>query len=655
MKKVLYILALGLSGSFSSGAATGDTTWVQATMAQLSWNGNYDSMIVLPPAHAKSYRAIYMVFTLGKYMCGGSGYCGDWDYTVQNYLMLKDGRSFELGRFITPYANAGAPRTPWTWQQHYVYDITDFEPILHDTATLRVAYSGYSGGFTADVKFMFIEGGPDRDVIAVKKLWGGSWGYGGSPSINVHFPPVSDIAPSGAKAADMKFTVTGHGSDANGCCEFAPHNYSVLLNSSTVETTRIWRDNCGSNELYPQSGTWIYERGNWCPGATVYANTHHLPRISAGANFNVGIAFEDYTGGGSYTCEAVLFYYGALKKVLDASLDQIIAPTNDENTFRENPTCASPVVKVKNRGASDITSITFEYGTDAKAMRNYTWRGSLKTFDDAEVTMPPMGQLNNIAGDTGMHKFTVRITAVNGTVDADSNNNVMYSSFRTAPLWPTSFLIALKTNVEAKGDTLSETNWTIYDLKDSVVRKHTGARVNTSYVDTVNLDPGCYKLVVKDGGCDGLHWWVWDNNPSEGINAGSFIVKKLTGTNIPLNGMVYTGVYSYDFGCGFTQYFSTGIPPVSHVGVTNISSTPVAIVAYPNPARDVVNVDISGIDGVNGTIHIIDALGRLVAESVCTTEHTAINVSSLMNGVYSVLYVNDASGNKLTARLLIVK
>ena len=45
--------------------------------------------------------------------------------------------------------------------------------------------------------------------------------------------------------------------------------------------TFLWRDDCGKNEVYPQTGTWVYNRGNWCPGAVVrrivqpLTNTHH--------------------------------------------------------------------------------------------------------------------------------------------------------------------------------------------------------------------------------------------------------------------------------------------------------------------------------------------------------------------------------------------
>ncbi len=284
MKKYLYLLLFALCCNTVSKAAPGDTTWVQANNVDLPWYGSYDTSIVFPTA-GKSYRAIYMIFTLGKYMCpAGSTYCGDWDYTVQNYLITPGGQSYEIGRLITPYANAGAPRTPWSWLQHYVYDVTDYAPILHDSATMRIFFSGYSGGFTGNIMFAFIEGTPDRQVTGIKRLWGGSYSYGdtshlGTHDINLHFLPVTDTAPEFTEAATLKFTVTGHGSDPNYCNEFCSHHYYVFLNGTQIDSYVIWRPNCGMNELYPQSGTWLYERANWCPGAIVYSEYHKLPGV----------------------------------------------------------------------------------------------------------------------------------------------------------------------------------------------------------------------------------------------------------------------------------------------------------------------------------------------------------------------------------------
>ena len=41
-------------------------------------------------------------------------------------------------------------------------------------------------------------------------------------------------------------------------------------------TQEIWRDDCGENPLYPQGGTWIYDRANWCPGDKATTREHEL-------------------------------------------------------------------------------------------------------------------------------------------------------------------------------------------------------------------------------------------------------------------------------------------------------------------------------------------------------------------------------------------
>ena len=657
MKKTFILCAILMGFGFFAKAAPGDTTWVQGNITYLDGYGNYDSAVVFPSASAGvTYRKIYMIFTLGKHMCpAGSTYCGDWDYTVQNYLMVPGGDTLEIGRLITPYANAGAPRTPWTWQQHYVYDVTDYATLLHGTEFMRIFYSGYSGGFTANIKFAFIEGTPERTPIAVHRLWDGSWGYGGTPDINSHFPVLTETAPTGTQTATLKFTVTGHGSDANGCCEFAAHNYQVMLNGASVATKTIWRDNCGSAELYPQSGTWLYQRGNWCPGAMVYSNYHDLPGITAGSTFNVAMNFDAYTGGGSYTTDGALIYYGGMNKTLDASLDDIIAPTNDENHFRENPTCGSPVIHVKNTGAATIDSIKFQYGIQDSAMQTFTWVGTLAPLEDTDVTLPILSQYNSISGTAGVYTFVAQIQSVNGMADADPTNDKMASQFVAAPLWPNTFKILFKPNNEATttGGSISETAWAIYDVNNNIVASRTGATINTVYADTINLPlSGSYRLQISDSSCDGLHWWVWDSDPSAGVNAGYLNVKKLPGTNIAMNGYSYSGTYNNDFGCGYTQYFYV---INAAQGITNITSGDVSIEAYPNPAQNVVNVDIAGIQQVNGTIQVLDALGRVVTQTNCYSAHQAINVSQLANGVYTIAYINTASGNRLTTRLLITK
>ncbi|OJW84292.1 MAG: hypothetical protein BGO69_11035 [Bacteroidetes bacterium 46-16] len=653
MRKHFYVLLCALFIGYGAQASPGDTTWVQAHYDKwLDYYNNFDTTVTFPNGSV-TYRKIYMIFTLGKYQCPGNPqYCGDWDYTITNYLMTPSGDTLELARLISPYANAGAPHTPWSWTQRYIYDVTDYYPVLKNSATMRILYSGYSGGFTANVKFAFIEGTPDRDVKGITRLWNGSFGYGNAIPIDTNFQSVNETAPTGTQSTDLKLTITGHGSDNNQCCEFLSRYYEVMLNNNQVAHTDIWRNDCGLNDLYPQSGTWLYERANWCPGALVRPNYHNLPGIVAGNNFDVEINFQPYTGngGGSYTTEAQLFYHGSMNKTVDASLDDIIAPTNYEGSFRANPVCGSPTIHVKNTGATAITSIHFQYGAENEPVTDYTWNGNLNSLQDTIITLPHLPYLDTIS-DNNLHKFTTKIMEVNGNADDDATNNTMSSYFMPAPLWPSQFLVQMKTNSETDQQGNCETTWQIFDQSNNVVAQRITSSINTIYTDTVFLPRGCYKMVVKDGSCDGLHWWVWDQ--VGGVTAGYIQIKKLPFGTISLNGNVNSGTYHDDFGCGFNQYFTT---QGFGVGVENLSATPASVAAYPNPAQSAVTVSISGIANISGTVSLVDALGRTVLTQNCNSTTAILNVANLANGMYTVIYSDRANAEaKLQTRLLIAK
>ncbi len=665
MRKYLYLLLFAISLANISQANPGDTTWVQATNTQLTHYGNFDTITVFPSSAAPTtYRRIYMIFTLGKYMCPGNPqYCGDWDYTVDNYLMTKTGDTVDLGRLITPYANAAAPRTPWAWTQRYIYDVTDFYPLLKDSATIRLAYSGYSWGFSANIKFAFIEGVPDRNVTGITRLWNGYFGYGGATNtMNSHFPVSYDTAPASTQSATLKFIVTGHGSDANQCCEFMPHFYKVFMDSNQLDSVTVWRSDCGANELYPQSGTWLYQRSNWCPGALVYSNFHDLPGIIANSTHNCQILFDStYTsnGGGGYGCDATLFYYQGMNKTLDATLEDVIAPTDYEGHFRENPVCGLPTVQVKNTGATTINSISFQYGIKDSALQTYTWNGELASLSDTVINLPELFMLDSLslAARPDTFTFIAQILQVNGVSDNDQTNDTIYAPFKVAPTWPDSFIITMRTNNQGQngaiGTGLSETDWKLYDMNNNLIASRTNAALTTTYFDTVRLsNRGCYKFIVEDGSCDGLEWWAHAQDGS-GITNGFLTVKKLTTpSTMTFNGNP-TGTYANDFGCGFVQYFTTKQGPL---GIQNVNMTAAGMDIYPNPAQNIVNVSINGITDIKGTIKLIDALGRVVLTESCNAPTHTIHVANFANGMYTLLFV-DASAEdiKLQTRLIIAK
>lgn len=607
MKKDLYLFIIALVSLINTAdAAVGDTTWVQSFHGNFTQYGNFDTGVVFPDG-SKTYRKVYLIFTMGEYSCpSGAQYCHQWDYTVTNYVLTPGGDTLELARFISPYATTGTPGFGPNWQQHYIYDVTDFYPILKDSATMRILYSGYSWGFTGDVKFAFIEGTPERNVVGHDKVWNSNYTYGNLTNIiDSNVKPFALTAPTGTVSAELKLAITGHGYDqATGCCEFdktgAGHAYTVVANN-TVVAQKNMNINCGVSELYPQGGTWLYARaGNWCPGGLVSLAQYKLPGVTAGNNYTVDINFDDtYNGTGSYgiyTIGSSVFYYGGFNKMLDASLEDIIAPTNFEWYRRENPRVSQPVVKVRNTGGTTITSILFQYGVKDSSMSQFIWTGSLAPLRDTVIELPAIMALTNLSlnYNTGNYGFIAQILQVNGQIDNDQSNDTLTSQFSVAPTWPSSFLVKLQTSsIGANGNfgqNPADASWVIKDMNGAVVAQRTNANVTTTYYDTVYLNnAGFYTLSVSTTQCYGLSWWALAGQT--GYTAGAFTVLDYNNGNaqVPLIGNNETNNgYHDDFGCGFVQYFTSygqcvpNPPSITRNGDSLFASTGIAYQWYKN-------------------------------------------------------------------------
>jgi hypothetical protein len=608
MKRHFYLIALALFCMLNTAnASIGDTTWVQGFHGEFTQYGNFDTAVTFPSGSV-TYRKIYMILTLGEYNCvAGSQYCHQWDYDVENYVMTPAGDTLELARFITPYATAGTPGFGAAWKQHYIFDVTDYYTVLKNAATMRIVYSGYSWGFSGDVKFAFIEGMPERNVLGYTKLWNSTYTYGNiADPIDNHLLPDTLIPPAGTQSSELKFAITGHGYDnTSGCCEFdktyAGHTYSVLANNNIVAQYNM-NVTCGESEIYPQGGTWAYGRaGNWCPGGSVQAAQYKLNGLVAGMPNTVDVNFDDtYNGGGAYGIYKIAgtaFYYAGYNKITDASIEDIVAPTNFEWYKRENPRTSIPVIKVRNTGADTVHTILFEYGISGAPLTQYIWVGTLIPSQVSSISLAPLIDLTNLSlnYNTGNFSFIVDIVQVNGQSDNDQSNDTLTSTFSVAPTWPSSFLVKMKTNswgTNSLGSNPSAASWQLTDLYNNVLASRTNNAINTLYNDTVTLNTqSFYALTVSTTNCTGLSWWADAQNYGSSYVAGTFSVLDYNNGNavLPLNGD-YTGAYHDDFGCGFTQYFTTGgqcqagAPTITRTGNILTSSQGVRYQWYVNGA-----------------------------------------------------------------------
>ncbi len=661
MKKFLLGNLLILMLSINGYSNPGDTTWVQVANYNMNNYGTTDFTVALPNGSV-SYRKILYVFTLGTTTCTpGSTYCHQWDYTILNYLFTHTD-SLEIARLITPYANTGVPRFPTGWTQRYIYDITDYYHQLKDTVTFRINYSGYSFGFSANVKIAFIEGVRERDVYGIDKLWDGYFTYGNAADpIANHIPLKVNTVPASTQSSELKYLVTGHGSDNNQCCEFLAQTYTVNLNGTNTDQHSIWKP-CGTNELYPQGGTWIYDRANWCPGEPITVLKHNLSGLTPGSTYSLVVNYPNYTsnGAGGYAIHGHVIHRGGFNHVLDASLDDVIAPSAFEWYFRENPSGDKPTIIVHNSGSDTITSLQLKYWVKDSVPSTYNWSGSISPLSNATITLPALNTLLTLstASITSYKYFIAKILSVNGIADEDSTNNTYYSKFKPSPNWTSGFTIQFTTNNEGAtglNANPSETSWELTDMSGNILYSRTNVNINTVYKDTIYLPiKAFYKIKITDLGCDGLQWWVWTQNPSYGVTAGSFFVKKLATPPalINMNGYTYGGTFGHDFGCEYVTYFTTnGLITKTDEYSKEFKN----MYVFPNPTNGILHLMLSkdnNYASFNGKINILDINGKQLYSEQNIGNVITIDVSGFSSGTYFVSY--EEKGQPIVYKKFIV-
>lgn len=495
---------------------------------------------------------------------------------------------FELARYITPYGNGLSLGNGWTW----VYDLTDYTSMLHDSVHL----SAGNWQELLDMKFAMIEGIPPRDVLDVMNIYTGNHGYADSTQHNL--PPVKAFIGANVKNSRLKMRITGHGfGGTDNCSEFCPRLNTLKVNGIKAYSHYVWRPDCGLNPLYPQGGTWLYDRANWCPGAEVRTKDFELSKyIVAGDSLTVDYDLQPgyrWDGQGSwpyYQIESQLITYGKNNFALDASLEEILSPNKDVFYNRWNPMCSDPVIIIKNNGTDSVKSATISYGPAGGTMQIFSWAGRLGFADTARIFLPPIDWTGWWGGD---NRFLVNLQQVNGKTDEYVFNNSMSTGFAIPPTWDNQLVFDFKTNHEA--DSLS---WALEDWNGNILYHNGPLQFNTLYSDTFQLDKGCYRLSVRNAYGEGLSYWA--NMPPYGNGtSGSATILDMNGKTVKR--------FQGDFGRMISQSFTVGMS--IHVNEINPNGY---IRVYPNPSDGHFTIAVVQEKAGNVEVKVSDAMGNQV-------------------------------------------
>ncbi|NNE26399.1 MAG: T9SS type A sorting domain-containing protein [Saprospiraceae bacterium] len=521
----------------------------------------------------------------------------------------KSPMAYELMSFVTPYGigiDFGLDGHTWT------FDVTEFGPILKGNKRLYLSRGG-QWQEEMDIRFEFIEGTPDRNVIDIKQVWPVNQTAFGSITNDWRLEPRTFTYDPSIAQYEIKTVVTGHGQEG----EFIPRNHTINI-GAFAETWQAWTE-CASNPIYPQGGTWVYDRAGWCPGAPsdvqIIDATQYF-QFLGDVELDYGVDFA--SGDSRYIVNVQLIEYGAPNKANDASISDVIYPSSRIEHARFNPTCQPPLVILENKGSEVLTSATIEYGILGKSSYSYNWTGNLNFLSKEEVELDYLFDLLSIEeGD----QFFATIKNINGGSDAYSNNDMAVTDLSPVKHYSQDIVIEFRTNNRP-----TETSYTLRDNAGNIIHGRSNAAVSafTLYRDTIRNLNGCFQLLVEDSDDDGLSWWA--NSDGSG-----YVRIRSVGDN-------YDEIAT-DFG-KFVEYnFSAGmISDVEDVELVQDLSI------YPNPGTDQIRID--GIQDWNESIFVqlIDANAKVIlAQNYKSWQLSGEGISqlqSLPTGMYW-LQLND--------------
>ncbi|MBL7767310.1 MAG: T9SS type A sorting domain-containing protein [Chitinophagaceae bacterium] len=528
--------------------------------------------------------------------------------TNLNYVSRSPAK-YELMSFVTPYGinlNMGMNGKTWT------FDVTDYLPILKGNRRLSVERGG-QWQENMDIQFLFLVGTPPRDVRNITNIWRQPNNCSYMDIINdKYFEPRNLMMDAGATAFKIRTMVTGHGQEG----EFIPRDHYIDINGGSDEFVwPVWKK-CASNPLYPQGGTWIYDRAGWCPGmATDLKEVDITPYVTPGQVANIDYGMYTASGSSSYLVSNNLVSYGAFNHTLDAAVADILAPTNKIEYAREHAICDQPKILLQNTGSTPLTSVKIEYWLNNNPVKSsYAWTGNLAPMEKIEVELPNTMIWSGI--DSVLNEFHVELKEPNNGSDQYIFNNKMKSVFNLPEVVPADFIIYHKSNLFA-----GETSYQLFNDAGTQLFQRSGMSNNTIYRDTMHLTSGCYKLVMTDTDEDGISFWA--NNDGAGV----FQLKRITGSNLK--------TFNPDFGASIIYNFTVDYPLSYEQYMTQTQ-----ISVYPNPAQNNFHVEMPGL--AQAKVEVMNAMGqRMNLPHQRQGDVMIFDVHGLARGIYYVSIVSE--------------
>ncbi|MEP7194943.1 MAG: T9SS type A sorting domain-containing protein [Saprospiraceae bacterium] len=549
-----------------------------------------------------------------------------------NYQLYSPSK-FELLSLVTPYGN-GLDLTKDG--KTFIFDVTDYAPILRGNKKLSIELGGeYQEEL--NIKFQYIKGKAAREVKDIINVY--RFQRQGFTSIlnGTSLEQRNLTLRSDANSYKIRTTVTGH--EQNG--EFTNRSHFIKVEGNKLIKKfdfNVWKE-CADNPIYPQGGTWIFDRAGWCPGAPSEIHSFDISSLAdPGSKVKIDYGLNGLNlDQANYLISCQLVSYGAPNYSVDAGIEAIVRPNNSRVEFeRFNPSCSRPVIQVKNYGSNDINSILVKYKVIGGGELQFNWTGILKPLEITQITLP-IDQMSfwGILTPTD-NNFIAEITEVNNQKDENVRNNLSVSKFNVVRSFDFDPVFEIRTNNVA-----GDNSFRVKDMNGNIIIEKNNIAANTTIQENLAFANGCYTLEVDDRANDGLSFWFYPN-----FGSGSIAFKKRINTTlapIQLLKADFGSKLQYDFIINKTN----AVQDLKSNLIWNIT---------PNPASDYFQLVIQSSDHSEIRFQLLNSIGYTVLEKKFKPKGTSIDekidIGKLQSGIY---WIQIFQNNRKTSKKLIVE
>ncbi|NQV42692.1 MAG: hypothetical protein HQ506_10075 [Candidatus Marinimicrobia bacterium] len=496
----------------------------------LGWNAQYKTVVNFPDDDSR-WSQIFMVQTLKcDTATAGDAYpCGEWDYIWNIFIEVPQGDStelFTLGSFVTPYGKRLklGGESGWKW----VYDITEYAPLLKGARNIIAG----NNQELLNLQFLFIRGTPARQVLSVENVYPyGEYKYE-YLSTDSLLKERQIVLSEAAAAFSLKATISGHGhAGPYNCCEWDSKTHTYRLNSWETYRWNVWKD-CGNNPIYPQGGTWAFDRAGWCPGTKVDEYMFELtPKVSPGDTITLDYTIEPFMDNGekdgTLRMSHQLFSFGPPHFNYNAAVVQILVPNAKDQYSRMNPSGGNPIIIIKNEGAYPIRDLNITYGIAGHRKKKFNWKGNLEFLESEEVVLPALSRKQ--MRESG--RFQVHLVLPKPMLDEYPENNTLTSHFQKPVSFPHKFVLSIQTNNLGRS---AENKYYISDMSGLIWYYMDDFKDSTNYRIPVDLAKGMYQFKFSDEMEDGIsrHWWNRNAAPSQVGMDGLVLFESMSGDTL---------------------------------------------------------------------------------------------------------------------------